>query len=162
MDISTDKLLKLLEKNARLSNEQLSDMLGVPAEEIAAAIDSLREENVIKGFQTIIDWEKTGSDFCVARIELKVTPKSGMGFEEIAETIAQFEEVSSVYLMSGGYDLALTVNGKTFKDIALFVSHRLAPLDSVVSTATHFVLRKYKERGIVIIDGEKDTREASF
>ena len=153
-----NKLLSILADNARLSCEQLAAMTGLTAEAVAAEIDRLQEAGVIKGYKAIIDWEKTDRSLCVARIELKVTPKSGMGFEEIAETIAQFDEVETVYLMSGGYDLALTVSGKTFKDVATFVSHRLAPLASVQSTATHFVLRKYKERGILTTGSADDGR----
>lgn len=154
-----DRLLEILSANARLSCEQLADMTGTTATQVAAEIDRLQAEGIIKGYTAIVDWEKTDRSLCVARIELKVTPKSGMGFEEIAYTISQFDEVETVYLMSGGYDLALTVSGKTFKDVATFVSHRLAPLDSVQSTSTHFVLRKYKERGITTCPGGGDIRE---
>lgn len=154
-----NRILDILSDNARLSCEQLADMTGLSPEAVAAEIDRLEHEDVIKGYKAIIDWDKTDRSLCIARIEIKVTPKSGMGFEEIAETISQFDEVETVYLMSGGYDLALTVSGKTFKDVATFVSHRLAPLDSVRSTATHFVLRKYKERGILTTDSVDDMRE---
>ena len=156
-----NKLLSILEKNARLTNAQLAAMLGQTEAEVARAIEQLERDGILRGYKALIDWEKTDRDLCTARIELKVTPKSGMGFDELANRIAQFDEVETVYLMSGGYDLALTVHGKTFKDVSLFVSHRLAPLDSVVSTATHFVLRKYKERGIIIGDTEGDIREVT-
>lgn len=154
-----NKILSILADNARLSCEQLATMTGLTAAEVAAEIDRMQAAGIIKGYKAIIDWDKTDRSLCVARIELRVVPKSGMGFEEIAETIAQFDEVETVYLMSGGYDLALTVSGKTFKDVATFVSHRLAPLDSVQSTATHFVLRKYKERGIHTTGDGDDLRE---
>lgn len=154
-----NKILEILANNARLSCEQLADMTGLTPTAVATEIDRMQASGVIKGYKAIIDWDKTDRSLCVARIELRVTPKSGMGFEEIAQTIAQFDEVETVYLMSGGYDLALTVSGKTFKDVATFVSHRLAPLDSVQSTATHFVLRKYKERGILTVGDTGDTRE---
>lgn len=154
-----NKLLSILADNARLSCEQLAAMTGMTAEAVATEIDRLQAEGIIKGYKAIIDWDKTDRSLCIARIELRVLPKSGMGFEEIAQTIAQFDEVETVYLMSGGYDLALTVSGKTFKDVATFVSHRLAPLESVQSTATHFVLRKYKERGILTADDSDDGRE---
>lgn len=153
-----NQILSILADNARLSCEQLAAMTGLSAEAVAAEIDRMQADGVIKGYKAIIDWDKTDRSLCVARIELRVTPKSGMGFEEIAETIAQFDEVETVYLMSGGYDLALTVSGKTFKDVATFVSHRLAPLDSVQSTSTHFVLRKYKERGILTAGDGCDQR----
>ncbi len=155
-----ETLLRLLEDNARLTNDELAAMTGMTPDAVAAELAALRKAGVILGYKTIVDWEKTDRDLCTARIEIKVTPKSGMGFEEIAETIARFEEVQSVYLMSGGYDLAVTVNGKSFKEVALFVAHRLAPLDSVESTATHFVLKKYKEKGVLAAGQPEDQREA--
>ena len=155
-----ETLLRLLEDNARLTNDELAAMTGMTPDAVAAELAALRKAGVILGYKTIVDWEKTDRDLCTARIEIKVIPKSGMGFEEIAETIARFEEVQSVYLMSGGYDLAVTVNGKSFKEVALFVAHRLAPLDSVESTATHFVLKKYKEKGVLAAGQPEDQREA--
>lgn len=156
-----DKLIQILANNARLSCEQLAAMTGATPAEVAARIDALQAQGVIRGYKAVIDWEKTDRDFCTARIELKVTPKSGMGFDEIAGTIAQFDEVESVELMSGGYDLGLTVTGKSFKDVAMFVAQRLAPLDSVESTATHFVLKTYKQGGIMTVGQEKDEREGA-
>ena len=156
-----DQLIQILANNARLSAEQLAAMTGSTPAQVAARIDALQTEGVIRGYKAIVDWEKTDRDFCTARIELKVTPKSGMGFDEIAVTIAQFDEVESVELMSGGYDLGLTVTGKTFKDVAMFVAQRLAPLDSVESTATHFVLKTYKQGGIMTCGQEKDEREGA-
>ena len=155
-------ILQILADNARLTNEQLAAMTGKTTVEVAQEIDRLQREGIIKGYKAIVDWDKTVRSLCLARIELKVTPKSGMGFDEIAGTIAQFDEVQEVYLMSGGYDLALEVAGKTFKDVALFVAHRLAPLESVQSTATHFVLKKYKEQGVVTVDTDQDMREVTF
>ena len=154
-----DQLIQILANNARLSAEQLAAMTGSTPAQVAARIDALQTEGVIRGYKAVVDWEKTDRDFCTARIELKVTPKSGMGFDEIAVTIAQFDEVESVELMSGGYDLGLTVTGKTFKDVALFVAQRLAPLDSVESTATHFVLKTYKQGGVMTCGDERDERE---
>ena len=155
------KLLKLLEQNAKLTNAQLAAMLGADEAQVARAIAEMEQEGILKGYQALVDWDKTDRNLVSARIELKVTPKSTMGFEEIAYTISQFPEVETCYLMSGGYDLALTISGKTFKDIALFVAHRLAPLDAVQSTATHFVLKKYKYHGIVLVGDEKDEREVT-
>ena len=155
-------ILQILADNARLTNEQLAAMTGKTTVEVAQDTDRLQPEGIIKGYKAIVDWDKTDRSLCLARIELKVTPKSGMGFDEIAGTIAQFDEVQEVYLMSGGYDLALEVAGKTFKDVALFVAHRLAPLESVQSTATHFVLKKYKEQGVVTVDTDQDMREVTF
>lgn len=108
-----------------------------------------------------MDWDRTGRDLVSARIEIKVIPKGTMGFEEIAYTISQFPEVETCYLMSGGYDLALTISGKSFKDIAMFVAHRLAPMEPIQSTATHFVLKKYKERGVMMVEDSEDEREVA-
>jgi len=156
-----NQLVQILAGNARLTSQQLAAMTGDTPEEVDAKIAALQAQGVIRGYKAIVDWDKTDRDFCTARIELKVTPKSGMGFDEIAGTIAQFDEVESVELMSGGYDLGLTVTGKSFKDVAMFVAQRLAPLDSVVSTATHFVLRTYKQGGVMTCGQEKDEREGA-
>ena len=154
-----EQLIQILAENARLTSEQLAAMTGDTPQGVEAKIAALQASGVIRGYKAVVDWEKTQRDFCTSRIEIKVTPKSGMGFDEIASTLAQFDEVESVELMSGGYDLGLTVTGKTFKDVAMFVAQRLAPLDSVVSTATHFVLKTYKQGGILTCGGEKDERE---
>ncbi len=153
-----EKIIHLLEQNARLSNEQLGAMLGCTAQEAAAQIADLEKKGIIKGYKPIIDYEKISGEDVTALIELKVAPKKGQGFEEIAKRIMGYEEVDSVYLMSGGYDLSVTVKGKTFKDIALFVAHRLAPMESVISTATHFVLSCYKDTGVILYDEEQDER----
>lgn len=155
------QLIQLLSANARLTSQQLAAMTGDTPKGVEEKIDTLEKEGVIRGYKAIVDWDKTQRDFCTARIELRVTPKSGMGFDEIAGTIAQFDEVESVELMSGGYDLGLTVTGKSFKDVAMFVAQRLAPLDSVVSTATHFVLKTYKQGGVMTCGEEKDEREGA-
>lgn len=153
-----DKLLSLLEENARLTDAQLATMLGMTEEEVAAKIEAYEQAGVIKGFTTIVDREKVDKDYVVAIIELCVTPKRDYGFEEIARRVAEYEEVESVYLMSGRYDLAVFVSGKSFKDIALFVAKRLSVLDSVVSTATHFLLTRYKEKGFLLTEEEVDER----
>lgn len=143
-----EKLLSLLESNAQLSHAQLALMLNRPEAEVAAAIKKFEADGVICGYKAIVDWEKTGREYIQAFIDIKVTPKRDFGFEDIARKVMSFPEVESVYLMSGGYDLSVTISGKSFKDVALFVAHRLSPLDSVLSTATHFVLRRYKEGGV--------------
>lgn len=153
-----EKLLRILDQNARLSNEQLAVMLGASAQEVAAALAKYEADGVIRGYKALIDWEKAGVDRVTALIELRVTPKRDLGFEEIAKNVMLFDHVESVFLMSGGYDLAVLVSGKTFQDIALFVAHRLAPMDSVLSTTTHFVLRRYKDDGFVFCDDGKDER----
>lgn len=155
-----DNLLKLLESSARMSISDLAVALGRDEAAVAAQIEAYEKSGVILGYKALINWELTDRDLVTARIELKVTPKLNMGFEEIAETIAGFEEVETVFLMSGGYDLALTISGKSFKEIAMFVATKLSPLESVQSTATSFVLRKYKERGIVV-GGHGDEREVT-
>lgn len=156
-----DQLVQILADNARLTSQQLAAMTGSTPQEVEKRLAALQSEGVIRGYKAVVDWDKAGRDFCTARIELKVTPKSGMGFDEIASTIAQFDEVESVELMSGGYDLGLTVTGKTFKDVAMFVAQRLAPLDSVESTATHFVLKTYKQGGVMTCGEETDEREGA-
>lgn len=153
-----DKLLTLLEQNSRLSNAQLAVMLGVSEEMIEIKINEFEKQGIIKGYNAIIDYDKLEAPHVVALIDLKVTPKKDLGFDEIAKTISEFEEVESVYLMSGGYDLSVKVVGKDFKDIALFVSQKLSPLDAVLSTATHFILTKYKEQNVKMSDVEVDIR----
>ena len=152
-------LLKLLEENARLSLEQLATMLNISEQEVAEKMDSLAKKGVILGYQAVIDWEKTSKDYVTSIIELTVSPQKGHGFDDVAQTVAEFPEVDSVYLMSGGYDLAIIMHGRTFKDIAMFVAKRLAPLESVLSTGTHFVLQKYKDRGIKLDINTPDERE---
>ena len=154
-------LLNILAKNARLTNEQIASMLNTTPDQVAALIDEMEADGTIMGYKAIIDWDKTDKDVCIARIEVQVTPQGGVGFEEVAARICQFEEVETVYLMSGGYDIAVTITGKTFKDVALFVAHRLSTIEEVRSTATSFVLRKYKERGCSLMETEKDGREAN-
>ncbi|HJF55077.1 MAG TPA: Lrp/AsnC family transcriptional regulator [Anaerotruncus colihominis] len=156
-----EKLLRLIDDNAKLTNEQLAVMLGEDAQDVAQTIAGYEKQGVIRGYKALIDWDQTDRNLVSARIEIKVIPKGTMGFEEIAYTISQFREVETCYLMSGGYDLALTISGKTFKDIALFVAHRLAPLEPVQSTSTHFVLKKYKQRGRMMVDDFKDEREVT-
>ena len=156
-----DQLVQILADNARLTSQQLAAMTGSTPQEVEKRLAALQSEGFIRGYKAVVYWDKAGRDFCTARIELKVTPKSGMGFDEIASTIAQFDEVESVELMSGGYDLGLTVTGKSLQDVAMFVAQRLAPLDSVVSTATHFVLRSYKQGGIMTCGQEQDEREGA-
>lgn len=153
-----DKLLMLLDQNARLSNEQLAVMLDKTPEEIAAAIEKYEKDGVIRGYKAIVDWDKIDREYVTAYIEVKVTPKRDQGFDEIAEKIMEFPEVESVTLMSGGYDLSAVISGKSFKDIALFVAKKLSVMDSVLSTATHFALRRYKDGGISFVDKEVDER----
>lgn len=153
-----NQLIELLRQNARLSNEQLAVMLGRTEAEVAAEIKALEEQGVIMGYSAIVNEEKIDQEQVTAIIELRVTPQKDCGFEEIARIITQYEEVESLSLMAGAYDLAVTVKGKNVKDIAMFVSQRLAPLSGVLSTATYFILKTYKEKGIFIETEEKDER----
>lgn len=153
-----EKLLDLLKFHARLSNEQLAVMLGTTEAAVANEIAKLEKEGVIKGYGAIIDEERLNKDLVTAYIEVKVSPKPEQGFDEIAATIMQYEGVESVYLMSGGYDLSVTITGTSLREIALFVSERLSTLDGVLSTATHFVLRRYKDKGVVFTTHCRDER----
>ena len=154
-----EQLLKIVEENARISLEDLAVMVGDTPAGVAARLDEYKAAGIIHGYHTLIDWEKAGVPRVQAIIELRVTPKRDCGFDEIAATVASFEEVDSVMLMSGGYDLSLVMSGKSFQDIALFVAKRLSPLDDVLSTATHFVLRTYKKDGVLYGLEPTDERE---
>ena len=155
-----DKLLNILEKNARLSNAQLAAMLDISEQEVAAKLSRLERDGVIRAYKALVDWERTDREYVTAVIELRVTPKRDLGFEEIAERVMGFDDVESVYLMSGGYDLLVTVTGRTFQEVSMFVAKRLSTLESVISTATHFVLRRYKEHGVMLAGEQKDERGA--
>lgn len=153
-----DSLLKLLDENARFSFEELASMTASTTEEVAAKIDEYERIGVLKGYKAVIDWERAGSDMVSSFIEVKITPKHNYGFDEFASEVAKFSEVQSVYLMSGGYDIMIEVLAKTFRDIAMFVSKRLSPMQSVLSTSTHFMLKRYKERGVNLSDTKNDER----
>lgn len=143
------KILELLEQDGRLTAKQLSLMLSKEEGEMKALIEKFEAEGVILGYKAIIDWDKTDREYATALIELKVTPQYNRGFDAIAERIYNYPEVQSVYLMSGAYDLCVILEGKTIREVALFVAQRLAPLEAVLSTSTHFVLRKYKDKGVI-------------
>lgn len=152
------KLLNLLERDARTTVSELATMLGITEAEVSSELTEMQKSGLIRGYKTVIDWERLDSSYVSALIEINVTPQPDAGFEEIAKTIMKFKEVESVYLMSGGYDLCVIVKGKTFQEVAMFVGKVLAPMKNVVSTATHFVLRRYKEMDIILCDDEKDDR----
>lgn len=152
------KILEILEKNARLSAKDIASMLGYDADETAVEINAMEKENIICGYHTFINWDKTDDDKISALIELKVTPQRGNGFDKIAEKIYQFPEVESLYLMSGGYDFTVILKKATMKEIAFFVSSKLAVLDEVQSTATHIVLVRYKDHGTCFTEPHKDLR----
>lgn len=153
-----EQLIALLQKNARLSNAELAVMLGTTEAETDAEIQKLEAEGVIKGYAAIVNEELANDDMVTAIIELRVTPQRDCGYEEIAHTIMQYDEVEGIALMAGAYDLSITVKGKNVKEVSIFVSQRLAPLAGVLSTATYFVLKKYKEKSIVIEGEEADER----
>lgn len=153
-------ILNILDKEkGNVSRAKIAQMLGMEEKEVADKIEKMEKENVIVGYKTIVNWDKTDKDVVVALIELRITPQRGEGFDKVAERIYKYPQVKSLYLMSGAYDLAVTIEGKSMKEVALFVAQKLAPMDSIISTATHFVLKKYKEEGIVFEDDEKDTRQ---
>ena len=151
-------LLECLERDYTQSPEQLAVMLNMPAEEISALIKKFHDEKIIVKHQTIIDWEKAGVDQVTAVIEVKITPQREVGFDAIAERIYRYSEVRSLYLMSGGYDLSVTIEGSSLKEVADFVSTKLSTIDGVVSTTTHFMLKKYKFAGVIINDQEQEHR----
>ena len=153
------KLLKLLCKNARYTVHELSVMTGLSEDDIKSQVAEMEKEGLIRGYKAVIDWERLDSAMVSAIIELKVEPQPDVGFEQIAEDVKKYPEVETVYLMSGGYDLCVIVKGKTFQEVAMFVAKQLAPMKYVVSTATHFILRRYKELDIELIGDNKDDRE---
>lgn len=153
-----DKLVQLLEKNARISDQQLAVMTGLSVEEVREKIYQYEKKGILRGYKALIDWEQYDSDYITSMIELKVTPEKDKGFEDVAKQIMEFDEVESVYLMSGTFDLCVTVTGRDFHEVALFVAEQLSPIESVVETSTHFVLRRYKDRGVKFYDSKSDER----
>lgn len=156
------KLLQLLEEDCTYTREQLAAMAHMTVEEVDAAVKAYEAEKVILGYQAIVDWNGTDREDVTALIEVKVTPQREEGFDRIAERIYQYEEVEAVYLMSGSYDLTVIINGRTLHEVAQFVSDRLAPLEGVISTATHFILKKYKEKHLVFEKQAPGEREFIF
>ena len=143
-----DKILKNLAKNARLSTKDLAAMLDATPEEIQQAIKEMEDEGIICGYPTLINWDKTSDERVTAVIEVKTAPERGRGFDKIAARIYQFDEVKDVYLMSGNFDFTVTIDGSSMKEVAQFVTQKLAPMESIVSCATYFVLKKYKQHGV--------------
>ena len=151
-------ILQALEDHANLTPAQLAAMCGKETGDVKKLIETYEENGVILGYKTIIDWDKTDREYVSALIEVKITPQRDRGFDRVAEQIYSYPEGQSLYLMSGGFDLAVLIEGKTMKEVAYFVAQKLAPIEDVISTATHFVLRKYKDKGIVYGAPEKDER----
>lgn len=147
-----------MEKNSRIDIKDLALLLGEPETAIANEIADMEKEKIICGYHTLINWDNTGEEKVTALIEVKVTPQRGQGFDKIAERIYNFPEVNAVYLMSGGFDFTVIIEERTMREVAQFVSDKLAPMDAILSTATHFVLKKYKDHGTILVDSVRDER----
>ena len=154
-----DELLTIIEKNSRIDLKELAVILGAEEIDVINELATLESEGIICGYHTMIDWEKTDIEKVSALIEVRVTPQRGQGFDNMAERIQKYPEVQSVYLMSGGYDLMIFLEGKTLREVSSFVSNKLSALDTVLSTATHFILKKYKDHGTVLSRKKEDERE---
>ena len=152
------KLLKLLEEDCTLTHAQLAAMAGMAEEEVARAVKKFEEDKVILGYKAIVDWNSTDREDVTALIEVKVTPQREEGFDRVAERIYQYEEVESLYLMSGSFDFTVIISGRTLREVANFVTQKLSTIDAVQSTATHFILKKYKDHGTVMAEQPKDER----
>lgn len=153
-----EKLLNYIEKNARVDLHEAAVVLGASDQDVLNELAAMEKENIICGYHTLINWEKTGVENVTAMIEVRVTPQRGMGFDSVAKRIYNYPEVDSVYLISGGYDFMVILEGKTIREISEFVSDKLSPLESVLSTRTNFILKKYKDHGITMFESKKDER----
>ncbi len=154
------EILKLLEVDSKLTVKDLAAMLGLDEAAVASDIEAMEKDKIICGYHTMINWDKVAEEKVTALIEIKVTPQRGQGFDKIAERIYNYEEVSAVYLMAGAFDFTVIIQGKTLKEVSLFVSNKLAVMDTVVSTSTHFVLKKYKDHGVIFDSVKQDERLA--
>ena len=152
------KILTIMEKNSKVSVADLALLLGDTGENVARAIYEMEQDKIICGYHTLINWNKVNNEKVIAMIEVRVTPQRGQGFDKIAERIYNFSEVNAVYLISGGYDLMVILEGKSLKAVSQFVSDKLSTMDSVLSTATHFILKKYKDHGTIFDKKTKDER----
>ena len=153
-----EKILTFIEKNSRIDLKELAIILGVDEAAVVNELQKMEEEHIICGYHTLIDWDKAGIEKVTALIEVRVTPQRGMGFDKVAERIYNYPEVRSVYLISGAYDLMVILEGKTLRGVSMFVAEKLSTLDQVVGTATHFILKKYKDHGTVMAEPAKDER----
>ena len=152
------ELLKIIEKNARLTPEEIAVMMGASAEEVKAEIAALTEQKIILGYTTEINWEKTYPEKVTALIEVRITPVRNMGFDHLANILSQYDKVKDCYLMSGGFDLMVTIEGKSLREVSGFVTDKLSTMESVLSTKTNFILKKYKEHGSIMAEKTKDER----
>jgi len=153
-----EKILTILEKNARMELKDLAAILGEPEEAVAQEIAAMEQENIICGYHTLINWENTSREVVTALIEVRATPQRGMGFDRIAERIYNYPEVDEVYLMSGSFDFTVIIEGKSMREVAAFVSEKLSPMESILSCSTHFVLKKFKDHGTVLAERKQDER----
>lgn len=153
-----EKILAFIEKNSRIDLKELAIVLGVDVATVMNELEAMEAEHVICGYHTLINWDKTGIEKVTAMIEVRVTPQRGMGFDKVAERIYNYPEVESVYLISGGFDFMVILEGKTLREVSQFVSEKLSPLDSVLSTKTNFILKKYKDHGTVMAEPGRDER----
>ncbi len=153
-----EKILAFIEKNSRIDLKELAIVVGVDVAAVMNELEAMEQEHIICGYHTMINWEKTGVEKVTAMIEVRVTPQRGMGFDKVAERIYNYPEVESVYLISGGFDFMVILEGKTLREVSQFVSDKLSPLDSILSTKTNFILKKYKDHGTVMAEPAKDER----
>ena len=153
-----ESILRDLEQNSRIDLHDLAIMLDISEVDLANEIAKMESEKIICGYSTLINWDNTSKEIVTALIEVKVTPQRGLGFDMLAQRIAKFNEVTSIYLMSGGFDFMVLIEGKSMKEVARFVFERLSTLESVLSTSTHFVLKKYKDHGVDLVGTKKDAR----
>ena len=153
-----EEILRMIEKNSKINLHDMAVMLGKDEKEIANEIQDMENEKIICGYHTMINWEHTSLETVNALIEVRITPQRGQGFDHLAERIYRYQEVHSVYLISGSYDLLVTLESKTLMEVSLFVSEKLSPIESVISTATHFILKKYKDHGTILVKKSESER----
>ena len=153
-----EKILTFIEKNSKIDLSELAIVLGVDQTMVMNELEAMEQERIICGYPTLIDWDKAGIEKVTAMIEVSVTPQREMGFDKVAERIAAYPEVNSVYLISGGFDFLVTIEGKTLREVSQFVSEKLSAIDTVLSTKTNFILKKYKDHGTVMVAPTKDER----
>ena len=161
MELFMEKLLKIIEEDATLTPKEIATMLSKEEGDVKEMILALERDGVILGRRTVIDWDKTDREYVSALIEVKVMPQRDDGFDKIADKICNYPEIKGLYLMSGGFDFTVLIEGKTMKEVAFFVARKLATIDAVTATATHFVLKTYKDKGVVYADDKKDPRDSS-
>ncbi len=154
-----EELLAIIEKNSRIDLKELAVILGVQEVDVVNELEIMEKEGIICGYHTLVNWEKTSNEKVTALIEVRVTPQRGQGFDSVAERIYRYPEVRSVYLISGGFDLMVILEGKTLREVSSFVSDKLSTLDRVLSTSTHFILKKYKDHGTIFVQKTEDERE---